>query len=42
MSNLTAGLAAFEAEDYARAFELLKPLAEREDAEAQYIPWKYV
>ncbi len=37
MSNLSAGLAAFEAEDYARAFELLKPLAEREDAEAQCI-----
>lgn len=37
MSNLTAGLAAFEAEDYTNAFKLLKPIAERGDAEAQCI-----
>lgn len=37
MSNLTAGLAAFESEDYTNAFELLKPLADQGDAEAQCI-----
>lgn len=37
MSNLTAGLAAFEAEDYTNAFILLKPIADRGDAEAQCI-----
>lgn len=37
MSNLTAGLAAFEAEDYTNAFKLLKPIAEQGDAEAQCI-----
>ncbi len=37
MSNLTAGLAAFEAEDYTNAFKLLKPIADRGDAEAQCI-----
>ncbi|MBW4650256.1 MAG: sel1 repeat family protein [Kastovskya adunca ATA6-11-RM4] len=37
MSNLTAGLAAFEAEDYTNAFKILKPIAERGDAEAQCI-----
>lgn len=37
MSNLTAGLAAFEAKDYTNAFKLLKPIAERGDAEAQCI-----
>lgn len=37
MSNLTAGLAAFEAEDYTNAFRLLKPIADRGDAEAQCI-----
>lgn len=35
MPNLTAGLAAFEAEDYTKAFRLLKPLADQGDAEAQ-------
>lgn len=37
MSNLTAGLAAFEAEDYTNAFRLLKPIADQGDAEAQCI-----
>jgi TPR repeat protein len=37
MSNSEAGLAAFEAEDYVKAFELLKPLAEQGNAEAQCI-----
>ena len=37
MSNLSAGLAAFEAKKYAEAFKLLKPLAEQGDAEAQCI-----
>jgi len=37
MSNLTAGLAAFEAEDYTNAFNLLKPIAKQGDAEAQCI-----
>ncbi len=37
MSNLTAGLAAFEAQDYTKAFKLLKPIAQRGDAEAQCI-----
>lgn len=37
MLNLTAGLAAFEAEDYIKAFRILKPIAERGDAEAQCI-----
>lgn len=37
MSNLIAGLAAFEANDYANAFKLLKPLADQGDAEAQCI-----
>ena len=37
MSNLTSGLAAFEAKNYLDAFELLKPIAERGDAEAQCI-----
>ncbi len=37
MSNLTAGLADFEAEDYTNAFKLLKPIADRGDAEAQCI-----
>ena len=35
MSNLTAGLSAFEAKNYAEAFKLLKPLAEEGNAEAQ-------
>lgn len=35
MSNLIAGLASFEATNYPNAFELLKPIAERGDAEAQ-------
>lgn len=35
MSNLTAGLAAFEAKDYTNAFKLLKPIADQGDAEAQ-------
>ena len=35
MSNLSAGLAAFEAEDYVKAFELLKPMGEKGNAEAQ-------
>lgn len=37
MSNLIAGLAAFEAKDYTNAFKLLKPLAAQGDAEAQCI-----
>ena len=37
MSNLTLGLAAFEAKNYLDAFKLLKPIAERGDAEAQCI-----
>lgn len=37
MSNLTAGLAAFEAKDYTNAFKLLKPIAEGGNAEAQCI-----
>ncbi|NJN13853.1 MAG: sel1 repeat family protein [Richelia sp. RM2_1_2] len=37
MSNLSAGLAAFEAKNYVEAFELLKPLAEKGNAEAQCI-----
>lgn len=37
MSNLNAGLTAFNTEDYANAFELLKPLAEQGNAEAQCI-----
>lgn len=37
MSNLIAGLAAFEVKDYANAFKLLKPLADQGDAEAQCI-----
>ncbi|MGB6300323.1 MAG: tetratricopeptide repeat protein [Rivularia sp. (in: cyanobacteria)] len=37
MSNLSAGLTAFEAKDYVKAFELLKPLAEQGNAEAQCI-----
>lgn len=37
MTDLTAGLAAFEAEDYTNAFRLLKPSAEQGDAEAQCI-----
>ncbi|MEM7716245.1 MAG: tetratricopeptide repeat protein [Cyanobacteria bacterium P01_A01_bin.68] len=37
MSILKAGLAAFEAKDYARAFELLKPFAEHGDAEVQCV-----
>ncbi|MBW4663916.1 MAG: sel1 repeat family protein [Chroococcus sp. CMT-3BRIN-NPC107] len=37
MSNLTAGLAAFEAKNYHHAFKLLKPIAERGDAEAQCV-----
>ena len=37
MSNLTLGLAAFEAKNYLNAFELLKPIAEQGDAEAQCI-----
>lgn len=37
MSNLTAGLAAFESNDYTTAFELLKPFADKGDAEAQCI-----
>lgn len=37
MSNLIAGLAAFEAKDYTNAFKLLKPIAERGNAEAQCI-----
>jgi TPR repeat protein len=35
--NLEEGLAAFEARDYTKAFELLKPIAEQGDAEAQCI-----
>jgi len=37
MSNLAEGLAAFEAEDYIKAFDLLKPMAEQGHAEAQCI-----
>ena len=37
MSNLTAGLAAFEAKDYVEAFKLLMPVAEEGNAEAQCI-----
>ncbi len=37
MSTLEEGLAAFEARDYTKAFELLKPIAEQGDAEAQCI-----
>ncbi|WP_009632867.1 tetratricopeptide repeat protein [Synechocystis sp. PCC 7509] len=37
MSSLKAGLAAFEAKNYHDAFKLLKPIAERGDAEAQSI-----
>lgn len=37
MSNLSAGLAAFEARNYTNAFELLMPLAEVGNAEAQCI-----
>ncbi len=37
MSNLAIGLAALEAEDYTNAFRLLKPIADRGDAEAQCI-----
>ena len=37
MSNLTAGLSAFEAKNYAEAFKLLKPIAEEGNAEAQCI-----
>ncbi len=35
MLNLESGLAAFVAEDYTKAFSLLKPMAEQGDAEAQ-------
>jgi TPR repeat protein len=35
MTDLTAGLAAFEAKNYTNAFKLLKPIADRGDAEAQ-------
>ena len=37
MTDLTAGLAAFETKNYTDAFKLLKPIAERGDAEAQCI-----
>lgn len=37
MSNLSAGLAAFEAKKYEEAFELLMPIAEQGNAEAQCI-----
>lgn len=37
MSNLEEGLAAFKTGDYTKAFELLKPVAEQGDAEAQCI-----
>lgn len=37
MTDLIAGLAAFETEDYTNAFKLLKPIADRGDAEAQCI-----
>ena len=37
MSNLTSGLAAFEAKNYLDAFKLLKPIADQGDAEAQCI-----
>ena len=37
MSNLSAGLAAFEAKNYVKAFELLMPIAEEGNAEAQCI-----
>lgn len=37
MSNLIAGLAAFEAKNYAEAFKLLMPIAEEGNAEAQCI-----
>ncbi len=37
MSDLTAGLAAFEAKNYTDAFKLLKPIADWGDAEAQCI-----
>jgi TPR repeat protein len=35
MSNLQEGLNAFHAEDYAKAFSILKPIAEAGDPEAQ-------
>ena len=34
--RLADGIAAYEAEDYERAYELLRPLAEEGDADAQY------
>lgn len=37
MPNLEEGLAAFEGGDYTKAFNLLKPIAEQGDAEAQCI-----
>lgn len=37
MLSLEEGLVAFEAKDYTKAFELLKPIAEQGDAEAQCI-----
>ena len=37
MSNLTAGLASFEAKNYHNAFKLLKPVADSGDAQAQCI-----
>ncbi len=37
MTDLTAGLAAFEARNYTDTFKFLKPIAERGDAEAQCI-----
>jgi TPR repeat protein len=37
MTDLTAGLAAFEAKNYTNAFKFLKPIAEGGDAEAQCI-----
>ena len=37
MQDLAPGLSAFEAKDYTKAFELLKPIADQGDAEAQCI-----
>jgi len=37
MSNLKAGAAAFRATDYDKAFKLLKPIADKGDAQAQCI-----
>jgi TPR repeat protein len=37
MSTFSEGLSAFESEDYLRAFQILMPIAESGDAEAQCI-----